>query len=63
MALVGEYAATQSERAFETLVMRHFNLVYSAALRQARDSQLAEGITSRCWSLMKLVLYNISALT
>lgn len=35
MALVREYAASQSEQAFETLVSRYVNLIYSAALFQA----------------------------
>jgi uncharacterized protein (TIGR03435 family) len=45
MELVREYAAHQSESAFAALVSRHANLVYSVALRQARDPQLAEEIT------------------
>ena len=44
MALVREYAASQSERAFEQLVARHLNLVHSAALRRVSDTQLAEEV-------------------
>src|SRR6266566_7911066 len=45
MALVQEYAESNSEQAFATLVSRHVNLVYSVALRQARNPHLAEEIT------------------
>ena len=45
MDLVREYAARNSEPAFETLVRRHVSLVYSVALRQAGNPAQAEEIT------------------
>jgi RNA polymerase sigma factor (sigma-70 family) len=45
MELVRHYAADQSGQAFETLVSRYVNLVYSAAVRQVNDPQWAEEIT------------------
>jgi RNA polymerase sigma factor (sigma-70 family) len=52
IAQLREYATGHSERAFETLVSRHVDLVYSSALRQMRDAHSAEEVTQAVFIIL-----------
>jgi len=63
MELVREYAAHHSDEVFATLVSRHINLVYSAALRQVQDAHLAEEITQAVFVILSRKAASLSPKT
>src|SRR6185436_19307186 len=52
LELLREYAASGAEQAFEVIVERHVNLVYSAALRQVHDPVMAGEVTQTVFIIL-----------
>ena len=61
IALLREFAATESEAAFAALVERHVNLVYSTALRCVGNAHAAQEITQAVFIILAKKARDLSA--
>src|ERR1017187_9926464 len=63
IALLREFAATESEAAFAALVERHVNLVYSTALRRVGGAHTAQEITQAVFIILARKAKSLGAKT